>query len=228
MVNQKLNSALRLWESLIDRILNRSFDLYYRVETRKLLEPEEMDIGKAEAKQAKRYQGSHVRILRKAFRRLNIDFADYHFIDLGCGKGRAMLIASIFGVKKCIGIEISPTLQTICDLNINTFCRRTGADKKAFEVFKGNVLDFRVTTPNNLVYLFNPFNMNVVEGVVKKLKCASLTPEADVILSINPRSDTVLKSVGYDCFQEVANRNPNKTIRFYRLNPGEIAPISGF
>ena len=69
--------------------------------------------------------------------------------------------------------------------------------------------------------------MNIVEGVVKKLRDASLTPEEDIILSINPRSDRVLKSAGYACFQEVPDRNSNKTIRFYRLNPGGAASLSG-
>lgn len=222
MRSEKINLILRKFESLLDRVLNKAFDLYYRVETQKMIEPSEMDIDEADVKDAKRYQGSHVRILRKAFRNIGMDLSGYHFIDLGSGKGRALFIASLFGVKKCIGIEIAPGIQEICEKNIDTFCRRTGIDRETFELFQGNALDYKISTSNNLFYLFNPFNQKIVERVVEKLKSSSLTPAKDMILSINPRSDFVLKSAGYDCFKEIPDRNHNKTIRFYRWSDPKV------
>ena len=228
MLRENINLILRKFESLIDRILNVAFDFYYRVETRQMIEPSEMDIDEADLKDTKRYQGSHVRILRKAFREIGMDLSGYHFIDLGSGKGRAMFIASLFGVKKCIGIEIAHKIQEICKKNIDTFCRRTGIDREKFELFQGNAMDYNISTSNNLIYLFNPFNLNIVELVAQKLKNSSLTPGTDIILSINPRSDSILNSVGYGCFKEIPNRNPSKTIRFYRLSPDEIPTMEGF
>lgn len=227
MLRENINIVLRKFESLMDRIHNLAFDFYYRVETRQMIEPSEMDINKADLKDTKRYQGSHVRILRKAFREIDIDLSGYHFIDLGSGKGLAMFIASLYGVKKCIGIEIARKIQEICKKNSDTFCRRTGIDREKIELFQGNALDYKISTSNNLIYLFNPFNLNIVERVVAKLKNSSLTPGMDIILSLNPRSDVILNSAGYTCFKEIPNRNPNKTVRFYRLNPDEIPTMKG-
>src|SRR5215469_15996860 len=42
---------------------------------------------------------------------------DYTFIDLGCGKGRALLLASRLPFREVIGIELNPQLAAIAQRN---------------------------------------------------------------------------------------------------------------
>jgi SAM-dependent methyltransferase len=52
---------------------------------------------------------------------LDIDFEEFLFIDLGSGKGRALLLASRFPFKKIIGIEFSRELHLSSEQNIRKY-----------------------------------------------------------------------------------------------------------
>ena len=52
---------------------------------------------------------------------LEIDFREFQFIDLGSGKGRALLLASKFPFKKIIGIEFSRELHLSSEQNIRKY-----------------------------------------------------------------------------------------------------------
>ena len=49
---------------------------------------------------------------------LQVEHERFVFVDLGCGKGRALLLASRFPFKEIIGVELSATLCEIARRNI--------------------------------------------------------------------------------------------------------------
>ncbi len=57
------------------------------------------------------YQPSSSVIFNRAMDQLPIDFADSVFLDLGSGKGRAMILAAEAGFKKVIGVEYADELK---------------------------------------------------------------------------------------------------------------------
>lgn len=207
-------------ESWGDRILDLAFDLRYGVETRGIVEPDQLELSREDLQTSKRYQGSHVRELRRALRKAEIDLADYHFVDLGSGKGRALFIASRFPFRSYTGIELSPPLLALAKKNAEAFCSKTKTDPGRFEWIQANALDYQPTTSPNLFYLFNPFKLEVVTQVLNNLK-TSPTAGHDVILTMNPQSDSLLDQADYACIQELYHHNLNKTVRFYRQRPGQ-------
>ncbi len=44
----------------------------------------------------------------------NIDFSEFTFIDLGSGKGRALLMASDYPFRRILGVELLPALHQTC------------------------------------------------------------------------------------------------------------------
>ena len=58
--------------------------------------------------------------LQKILSKLPISTEDI-FCDIGCGKGRALIIASMFPFKKVIGIDIHPTLIDRAKVNIQKY-----------------------------------------------------------------------------------------------------------
>lgn len=52
-------------------------------------------------------------VLRQILDRLPLDFEEYTFIDLGSGKGRALLIASEYPFRAVVGVELSPKLHAL-------------------------------------------------------------------------------------------------------------------
>ena len=56
--------------------------------------------------------------LTQALQRLPIDPALFTFVDLGCGKGRALLVAAQHGFLNLLGVELSPPLAAIARRNL--------------------------------------------------------------------------------------------------------------
>jgi tRNA1(Val) A37 N6-methylase TrmN6 len=52
------------------------------------------------------YAGSQPSIVRAGIALLP-DHNQYAFVDLGCGKGRALMVASEFSFARLVGVEIS-------------------------------------------------------------------------------------------------------------------------
>ena len=56
---------------------------------------------------AMHYMGVSPRIFRKLVRDLGVAPADYTFVDLGCGKGAALLMAADQGFASVVGVELN-------------------------------------------------------------------------------------------------------------------------
>src|SRR5579872_1324030 len=57
-----------------------------------------------------RYQAVEPNSFMNAVGSLDIDVAEFRFVDIGCGKGRALILARDLGFKSIIGVEISQSL----------------------------------------------------------------------------------------------------------------------
>ncbi|MFC2176351.1 hypothetical protein ACFLR1_05220, partial [Bacteroidota bacterium] len=64
------------------------------------------------------YQPSSSVIFERVMKALNINFKDLVFLDIGSGKGRAMILAAEHGFKKVIGVEYASELNEIAKSNI--------------------------------------------------------------------------------------------------------------
>src|SRR5688572_5603070 len=87
-------------------------------------------------------------------------FEDCTFLDLGCGAGRALLMASLYPFKRIIGVEFAAELAALATKNIR---RGRHPDQRctAIEVWHSDAT--RITWPDGplVVYLFNPFERRV-------------------------------------------------------------------
>src|SRR6516225_8353137 len=55
--------------------------------------------------------------LTEAISWLPIAHEAFTFVDIGCGKGRALMVASAFPFRRLVGVEISPELCEIARAN---------------------------------------------------------------------------------------------------------------
>lgn len=88
------------------------------------------------------------------------DRSQYSFVDLGCGKGRTLLLASKLGFRKVVGVEFAGSLCEIARANIARFampeerrvrCSVVHADATQFELPNGNLV----------LYFGNPFGLEL-------------------------------------------------------------------
>jgi len=67
------------------------------------------------------YQPVEPTLFREMMNSLAVDFPKFTLVDVGSGKGRALLLASEYSFKKIVGIELLPELNSIAQENIRKF-----------------------------------------------------------------------------------------------------------
>jgi SAM-dependent methyltransferase len=82
------------------------------------------------------------------------DFSQFTFIDIGCGKGRALLLATEYGFRRIIGIELLPELERIAHENVRAFKRR--GENTEIDLICGDATTFNFPAEPLVVFLFNP------------------------------------------------------------------------
>ncbi len=125
------------------------------------------------------------------------EFTDFTFIDMGSGKGRALLLASEYAFRRIVGVEILPELHAIAEENFRRYKSDTQKCSR-LESWCGDARAFEFPDEPTLLYLFNPFYEPVLRDVLAKLqKSLEEHPRKFVLLYANPVSDHIPRSAAF-------------------------------
>lgn len=158
----------------------RSFDALLNVDTAGILRPEALDLRGSNAAYAHRYEGADPEQLATALEKLDLDFSNYSFVDLGSGKGRAVLLAAQHRFKRVIGVELSERLHRVATENLERASRR-GA-MPGVELICSDAGTFGFPAGNLIVYLYNPFDEPVLRSVLRNLQTALAEEERHALI----------------------------------------------
>ena len=143
------------------------------------------------------YQPTDPEEFRSVLSHIHADFSDLTFIDLGSGKGRALLLASGYPFREIIGVEVQPELNRIAEQNIARF----EAVPKQCDRINTLCLDareFRFPLDPLLVYLFNPFPSFVLERVLVNLReSLAMSPRTVFVLYNTPWEQKVFTQLDF-------------------------------
>jgi Histone methylation protein DOT1 len=117
----------------------------------------------------------------------------FAFIDMGSGKGRALLVASEFAFAKIVGIELSAYLHRIALENIKRYSPASQRCTK-FELHCMNVVDYGYGKEPLVLFLFDPFGRETLRSVIANLE-ASLraNPREAYVVYVYPQLEDVLQ-----------------------------------
>lgn len=104
--------------------------------------------------------------LTAALEAIPADVTQHTFVDLGCGKGRALFVASIFGIRRLIGVEISPTLVFKARENVAKWKNGNGS---TIEIICADASEWPFPADNLVVFLYNPFDAVILKKVLSNL-----------------------------------------------------------
>lgn len=93
---------------------------------------------------------------------------NYSFIDLGCGKGRAVMLASQLPFQQVIGVELNPALAQIAANNLETW-KLSGQQQSPTQIFCHDATRFTLPTTPCVLYLYNPFSPQVAASLIQHL-----------------------------------------------------------
>jgi SAM-dependent methyltransferase len=94
---------------------------------------------------------------------------EYTFVDLGCGKGRAVLLASELGFREAVGVELNAGLAEIARENAVRWTA-AGKARSPIRIECRDATEVEWPSGPCLVYLYNPFAEPVMRAVVERLR----------------------------------------------------------
>ncbi len=120
----------------------------------------------------------------------------YTFVDLGCGKGRAVLLAAQMHFREVVGVEIHPELAEIARRNLRSWLT-AGKVVSPTHMLCRDATEMDFPTGPCLLYLFNPFARPVVEQLLRRIEI-SFADRAGLldIAYFNPECSAALQEFG--------------------------------
>ncbi len=134
------------------------------------------------------------------------------FLDLGCGKGRPLLMAAEAGFQKVIGIELNPRLCAIAEQNASYLQKKQL--RSHLTVIQGDVA--KISLPEATHYfLFNPFDESTLREFLKKAVAATKNSSKarTLIYRAAVHHQAVLS------FPELQPRDNYRSYQFYQILP---------
>jgi len=110
----------------------------------------------------------------------------FSFVDVGAGKGRALLLASELPFRKVIGVELSKELAHIAAQNIDKW-KEGRSVRVPIRIVHQDILEFRWPRTPLLIYLYNPFEREMIEHLIERLCWAAKAGSRCLdVLYLNP------------------------------------------
>lgn len=127
------------------------------------------------------------------------DLREFTFIDIGSGKGRALLMAADYPFRRILGIELLPELHRVAKENIAQY-KSDSQQCFAIDCLLGDACEFVFPAEPTVLYLFNPLPESRLTRMVRNLEHSLQEhPRPVFVLYHNPLLEHVLtRSAGFE------------------------------
>jgi SAM-dependent methyltransferase len=132
------------------------------------------------------YAGSQPGVMRKVIAMLP-GVAQCTFLDLGCGKGRPLLVATEFPFKDIVGVELSSAFVQIARSNAERIANHySGRRRVRIEV--GDATEYPIPSGDVVLFMYNPFDETMIRKMAARVEAAlALESRRVFVVYINPR-----------------------------------------
>ena len=136
--------------------------------------------------------------LEVVLRSLSINNGDA-ILDIGCGKGGAMITLSKYPFRCVDGVDMSERLISAAKMNLKK------ARYRKTQLFCAEASTFNNYDKYNFIYMFNPFPCNIMQSVIINInKSISNNPRIITIIYKNPVChDTIIRESSFKVILEL-------------------------
>jgi SAM-dependent methyltransferase len=150
---------------------------------------------------SRRLGRSHVACDPEEFERglaaANVDHSHFTFIDLGSGKGRALMLAAHHPFRRIIGVEFAEELHRAAEENFRKLAATGGLDNR-IELVHEDAGEYTLPDDPLLVFLYNSFHEELMRKVAATvLESYRLSPRKISIYYLNPMHENAWTEAGY-------------------------------
>src|SRR6202795_458180 len=178
------------------------FDRKHRVDTSGLIYADGLVTGHEHDSHSAGYYATAPSMFRRAMDAWTAPLAgcgfklsDYTFLDIGCGKGSAVMLASEYGFRDVIGVEFNPRLAVVAQRNLMRWMRFTRACRNV-RIIQGDALAIPIPDGPVVLYFFNPFEREMVELLLARLVEAAATRKEPIdLIYVHPEHGALFAQI---------------------------------
>lgn len=109
------------------------------------------------------------RMFHGALKQIALPYEEYVFVDLGVGKGRAILLASDYPFKRCTGVELAPSHNEVALRNFAKY--RSPAQRcTKLDSVCGDATTFEWPNEPLFIHFFQSFSPEILTEVLARLR----------------------------------------------------------
>jgi len=124
------------------------------------------------------------------------DKTHHHFLDIGCGKGRALCVAAHYGFNKVTGVDLSKELCKQAENNL--FLTQQKNKALQYKIYNNDAFYFEIANDVDCIFMFNPFDDVIMSSVAENiLESFEMTPRPITLIYANPVYKQELLDVGF-------------------------------
>src|SRR5271157_1330491 len=130
----------------------RSFDRRYRVRTSGYISLSTTSFDRSKLRNATIYGPVNAWAFRRFLKILRLP-KSLRFADLGCGLGRACILAAEYGFDRVTGVELAPELCTLARENVSR-CRSLARKKDTINIIQADALDYCERSDDDVFFMY--------------------------------------------------------------------------
>jgi len=146
----------------------------------------ELTIDEFSSDQSMWYEPAPINVVPNVLRNLRESYENFTFVDLGSGRGRAVLQASHFDFKKIVGVEFAKELHRHAVENLRRY-QNNKQRCQDVELLCVDVRDYEFPDTDMVVFIFDSFKVDLLRHVVGMLKASFyIRPRKIYLVYLNP------------------------------------------
>ena len=174
-----------------------SFDRAYGVDTSGLIWGEYLETESKNDRWNTAYYGIAPSVFRTLMEHIEVALPGATFIDMGSGKGRGVMLAMSYPFRAVYGVELSPHLSAIAQLNVEKY-REAVSSSASLHLLCMDAMDFQFPAEPLVLFFYHPFCRPVLRKVLQNLKQSlQLHPRPAYIVYVNTELRRILDSSSF-------------------------------
>lgn len=170
------------------------FDRKYGTDTSRNVGLGGLTIESAHVSASNQYQAIYGKRFGEIMDAAAVAHESFVFLDLGSGKGKALLLASSFPFKRIVGIEFARELHEVALRNIAIY-RNPGQRCRDIALMCQDAMEYEFPEEPLFVFLNNPFGPAILGPVLANLRRSlQRAPRPTVVAYVNPLHGQVMEA----------------------------------
>jgi SAM-dependent methyltransferase len=115
------------------------------------------------------------------------------FFDMGCGKGRVLIMASEYGFNPVIGVEFNSALAKTAEENVSRY-QTQQAKRTEFKIVCEDAGTYSFPDTNAVIYFYNPFDETIMVKTLENIRRSAHMNKERYIIYHNPVHESLLSN----------------------------------